>query len=55
MKQKDSTTWQLDSIDELRPRCKNSDKGKTKYRFHCPLCGDEQKHLKRTCTASPTS
>ena len=48
MKQKDSTTWQLDSIDELRPRCKASDKGKKKYRFHCPLCGDEQKHLKRT-------
>ena len=48
MKQKDSTTWQLDSIDELRPRCKASDKGKTKYRFHCPLCGDEQKHQKRT-------
>ena len=48
MKQKDSTTWQLDSLDELRPRCKDSDKGKKKYRFHCPLCGDESKHLKRT-------
>ena len=30
MKQKDSTTWQLDSTDELRPRCKASDKGKTR-------------------------
>jgi twinkle protein len=48
MKQKDSTTWQLDSTDELRPRCKDSDKGKKKYRFHCPLCGDETKHKKRT-------
>ena len=48
MKQTTSNTWQLDSIDELRPRCKNSDKGKKKYRFHCPLCGDESKHSRRT-------
>ena len=48
MKQITSNTWRLDSIDELRPRCKNSDKGKKKYRFHCPLCGDESKHSRRT-------
>ena len=48
MKQINSNTWQLDSIDELRPRAKESDMGKRKYRFHCPLCGDEAKHLKRT-------
>jgi twinkle protein len=48
MKQTTSNTWMLDSLDELRPRCKNSDKDKKKYRFHCPLCGDESKHSKRT-------
>lgn len=48
MKQTTSNTWQLDSLDELRPRAKSGDAGKSKYRFHCPLCGDEQKHLKRT-------
>ena len=48
MKQTTSNTWMLDSLDELRTRCKNSDKGKKKYRFHCPLCGDESKHSKRT-------
>ena len=48
MKQTTSNNWMLDSIDELRSRCKSSDKGKHKYRFHCPLCGDESKHSKRT-------
>ena len=48
MKQINSNTWQLDSIDELRPRAKEIEKGERKYRFHCPLCGDETKHLKRT-------
>ena len=47
MKQTNSSTWMLDSLDELRPRCKGSDRGKRKYRFHCPLCGDEEKHQKR--------
>ena len=48
MKQTTSNNWMLDSIDELRSRCKSNDKGKHKYRFHCPLCGDESKHSKRT-------
>ena len=48
MKQTTSNTWRLDAPDELRQYCKNSDKGKTKYRFHCPHCGSESKHAKRT-------
>lgn len=48
MKQTNSNTWLLDSIDELRSRAKSSDLGKQKYRFHCPLCGDEGHHSKRT-------
>ena len=48
MKQTTSNTWQLDSLDELRPRAKSSDAGKRKYRFHCPLCGDESQHRRRT-------
>ena len=47
MKQINSNTWLLDSLDELRPRAKSSDRGKKTYRFHCPLCGDEDKHRKR--------
>ena len=47
MKQINSKTYRLDSLDELRPRAKSSDRGKTTYRFHCPLCGDEDKHRRR--------
>lgn len=47
MKQINSNTYRLDSLDELRPRAKSSDRGKKTYRFRCPLCGDEDKHRKR--------
>jgi len=48
MKQINSNTYQLDSLDELRGRAKSTDQHKSTYRFHCPLCGDEDKHRKRT-------
>ena len=47
MKQINNNTYRLDSLDELRPRGKSSDSGKKTYRFHCPLCGDEDKHRRR--------